>query len=105
MSLRTLPELQPIEHLTETVAVRITAAERRRLEGIAAEIGAPVGRLVRAVLRRALAETESKSPAAQAQKDAPRSGGPERGDLAAARSGGAPHAKSRLAPAYWASES
>ncbi len=54
-----LPDLRLQDQLDTTVTVRLTTHDRKRLERAAAELNVPVGRLLRAITRRALAETEA----------------------------------------------
>jgi len=55
-----LPDLQPRQReLDSTLTLRLSNTDREGLERAAAELGVPVGRLLRAIARRALAEVET----------------------------------------------
>ncbi len=58
-TLANLPDLRPQQQLDSAITIRITNTDRKRLERAAAELGVPVGRLLRAIARRALAEAET----------------------------------------------
>ena len=59
-TLADLPDLQPRQReLDGSLTIRISNTDRGRLERAAAELGVPVGRLLRAIARRALAEAET----------------------------------------------
>ncbi len=53
-----LPDLQQQPELDATLTTRFTQADRERIESAAQELGVPPGRLVRALVRRALAEAK-----------------------------------------------
>ena len=58
-NLAALPDLHPRarRELDTTITIRMSSTDRDRLERTAAELGVPVGRLLRAIARQALAET------------------------------------------------
>ena len=59
MSIRTLAKLSALQKrcgLDTTLTVRLSRADRLRIERVARELGVPPSRLARAVLRRALIE-------------------------------------------------
>lgn len=58
-TLTELPDLQPRDQLDTTLTIRLTTADREQLERTASELDVPVGRLLRAIARRALAEVET----------------------------------------------
>ena len=55
-TLSDLPDLRPPEQLDSAITIRISNTDRQRLERAAADLDVPVGRLLRAIARRALAE-------------------------------------------------
>ncbi len=58
-TLADLPDLQPRQReLDTTLTIRMASVDRERLERAAADLDVPVGRLLRAIARRALAEVE-----------------------------------------------
>ena len=60
MMLADLPDLQPRQReLNGSLTIRLSNTDRERLERAAGELGVPVGRLLRAIARRALAEAET----------------------------------------------
>ncbi len=58
-TLTDLPDLRPRDQLDTTLTIRLTTADREQMERAAAELDVPVGRLLRAIARRALAEVET----------------------------------------------
>ena len=59
-TLADLPDLQPRQReLDSMLTIRLSNTDRERLERAAAELGVPVGRLLRAIARKALAEVEA----------------------------------------------
>jgi len=56
-SLADLPDLKPRRELDVTMTIRLSGADRERLESTAEQLGVAPGRLVRAIVRRALADS------------------------------------------------
>ncbi len=55
-SLSDIPELQPQPELDRTLTVRFSRVDRERIESAARGLGVAPSQLIRAVVRRALAE-------------------------------------------------
>ena len=55
--LRDLPGLRAEQLDGQPITIRVSARDRERLERAAVELGVPASRLLRALMRRALAET------------------------------------------------
>jgi len=62
-ALADLPELRLQPELAATLTVRLTRADRERIEHRARELGVPPGKLARAVLRKVLLETSDEAAA------------------------------------------
>jgi hypothetical protein len=62
-ALADLPELWLQPELAATLTVRLTRADRERIERRARELGVPPGKLARAVLRKVLLETGDEAAA------------------------------------------
>ena len=66
-TLSDLPGLQPPEQLDSAITIRITNTDRERLQRAAADLDVPVGRLLRAIARRALAGERTNAGIAQSR--------------------------------------
>lgn len=56
-TLANLPDLRSRAELNQTFSLRLSTGDRQQLERAAQELGVAPGRLVRALVRKALAET------------------------------------------------
>jgi hypothetical protein len=61
--LDTLPDLKPDQLDGQPITIRVSARDREHLNRVAAKLGVPASRLLRALMRRALAaELEADPP-------------------------------------------
>lgn len=61
MTLDTLPGLRPTDQLDgPPLTIRVSARDREQLEQVAERLGVPASRLVRALVRKALAEAATQ---------------------------------------------
>ncbi len=58
MKIQDLPELKVQPRLSATLSVRLSRADRRRIDTVAKDLGVTVGRLARVIVMRALDDEE-----------------------------------------------